>query len=224
MTEIPEIGNKIFYAPGNLLDFNSIVKHSLSGNTFRGFHRIDKKLPGASLVFRSILKQKESYIIHSLSNAKSEYDIDELSRHLTKDLHEKLLINIYPKQLDSFNKIRKPIDIFIEHIVALFKGFPDETRKTIVTHLFLPLDSKIFKSELVFSDSEIKQLKIKRNYTYSSIKNESHYYEIQAFLAFKFSKLNTERVFLDLIWGNRYKAKGKNLLELNPQKRAKKPC
>lgn len=92
----------------------------------------------------------------------------------------------------------------------------DNARQYLTKHLFLPLDSQMFKSNFVFSDKEISELKIKRTYTFKDIEDENQYYEIQEFLRQKAIKVGiSNRIFFDLIWNDRYKSAGKNLFETN---------
>jgi hypothetical protein len=218
------IGTEIFYRPKNLKDFCYLVENSLSGNTFRGFHRIDKTLPGASIAFKKVMTNKKKDILDSIVNAQNENDLEVLSKLLTIEFKKELTKNIKHYQLESFNKIRKPIDIFIEHLVAVCNCFDIDTRNRVVPLLFLPLDSQIFNSTHVFSDIDMKKLNIRRSYSFHCIKQEEKYIEIQLFLKNKSKKVRIERIFFDLLWGNRITSNGKNLLEMNPSKKRKIKC
>lgn len=211
------VGERIFYNPNPQLSFEYLSHYSLSSNTFRGFHRLDKTKQGAGKSFRDVLTQQSNYIIQSILNAKNESDIELLSDELVKILKFELVKNINQHQLQSFNKIRKPVDIVIEHMVSMFEGFI-EVRRRIVPFLFLPLDSQMFQSSFVFSEKEIIDLKLNRGFTFQDIWDKSHYLEIQNFLREKAEKLGMDRIFFDLAWNERYNSNGGNLFDTNPKR------
>jgi len=222
VASINEVGEKVFYDPSPLLPYNQIVIKALIGNTFRAFYRIDKSKTGAGFIFRKVLNELQTEIINSLNNAKSESDVDSLSNSICGKLLPQIEKVVLPTQLQPYNKLRKPFDIFIEHVVALLDEFDPVTRKRLAPLLYLPLDSWMFKSEIVFSDNELKELKLKRNYTYSSIIEESHYLEIQDFLKEKAKRIGVKhRIFFDMVWSNRYDLDGTNLFLTNPPSKKK---
>ena len=211
---INKVGQQIFQNPSPLADYETLALKSLGSNTYRGFHRIDKSKKGSKVIFEKILIENSKHIIDSIKKAKNEEDINTLEIQLCKELTSELK-NIKSSQLSSFNKLRKPVDIFIEHLVAMGNDF-DNARQYLTKHLFLPLDSQMFKSNFVFSDKEMSELKIKRTYTFKDIEDENQYYDIQKFLRQKAIKVGiSNRIFFDLIWNDRYKSAGKNLFETN---------
>lgn len=211
---INKVGQQVFHNPSPLVDYETLALKSLGSNTYRGFHRFDKSKKGSKEIFEKILIENSKYIIGSVKKAKNEKDIDHLESELCKILKSELK-NIKINQLNSFNKLRKPVDILIEHLVAMGNDF-NNSRQSLTKHLFLPLDSQMFKSNFVFSDKEISELKIKRSYTFKDIEDENQYYEIQEFLRQKAIKVGiSNRIFFDLIWNERYKSAGKNLFETN---------
>lgn len=108
------------------------------------------------------------------------------------------------------------MDIVFQHMTAMGDFIKD--RSKIVEFLFLPLDSQIFQSDFVFSDSEITKFRINRNFTFTSIKTKAQYKNIQDFLKEKADKIGiNHRIYFDLIWNDRYKSDGKNLFETNPK-------
>jgi hypothetical protein len=95
-------------------------------------------------------------------------------------------------------------------------------RKTLVEHLYLPLDSQIFKSDFIFTEDERRSLRIGRHFTFKDIHQRSHYLEIQEFLKMKAKTIGLEnRIFFDLEWNDRWKSSGGNLFETNPSKKSK---
>jgi hypothetical protein len=86
------------------------------------------------------------------------------------------------------------------HLVAMCDEF-NSNRSALVQYLYLPLDSQIFQSSITFSDDEVKELGIQRNYTFKDVTESSHYYKIQDFLNDKAKKLAiNNRISFDLIW------------------------
>lgn len=214
--QMNRIGDKVFLSPNPLLSYDNLAKCSLGSNTYRGFHRKDTKKPGAASIFKKFLMEKRSFIQSKIKEVKSEIDLDNLLKELCNSLLAELRINIRADQLISFNKIRKPVDIVIQHMIAMGEDFNSE--RTIITNLlFLPLDSQIFQSGFIFTDQEAKNLSIKRNYTFKDIRCESHYSDIQVFLKEKAKRIKlNHRIYFDLVWKDRYKSRGTNLFLTNP--------
>ncbi len=214
--ELNKKGDQIFCDPRPTCSYEELVQRSLTQNTYRGFHRIDKQKPGAKEAFQRTLRAQKSNIISNLNSAESEHDIDKLADRLCEILI-KNLSNIKQKQLHSYNKLRKPIDIVLEHMVAIGSDF-ERARKKTIDHLFLPLDSQIFMHDLIFSDQERRGLSIKRSFTFKDIKTRNHYIKIQNFLKTKANRLGLKRrIYFDLLWNDRYKQNGTNLLRTNPR-------
>ena len=217
IAEMNRVGQRIFYNPQSLLSYETLVKRSLGPNTYRGFHRIDKSKSGAKDAFETILIDNSNLIINSLLKSKTEKELDDLENEICDLLENELKKNIKNKQLISYNKIRKPVDIFIEHVVAMEISF-SPVRQSLTKHLFLPLDSQMFQSDFVFSDKERLELKIKKGFTFKDIEVKSHYNEIQEFLKQKTSIIGLEnKIYFDLEWNDRWKSNGNNLFETNPK-------
>ncbi len=215
---INKVGQQVFYNPKPLLDYETLVKESLGPNTYRGFHKVDKSKDGAKDAFEKIFIANSKFIIDFLLKVKTEKELEAFEKEICKKLKVELKKNIDNRQLHSFNKLRKPVDIVVEHLISMGTDFIT-VRKTLTQYLFLPLDSQMFQSQIVFSDKEISGLKIKRSFTFKDIVDEKHYYEIQNFLKQKADKIGVEhRIFFDLVWNERYKSKGKNLFATNPKK------
>jgi hypothetical protein len=122
--------------------------------------------------------------------------------------------------LKSYNKIRKPIDLYIEHIVLMSKELSDY-RKELIHYLFLPLDSWIFDSELIFTLEELKSKGLKRGSGYGKLTIKEDYIYLQEILSKRVLEISNEiskkfyRIYLDLLWRNRYERNGSNLFEVN---------
>lgn len=213
-----EVGDTVFLTPTPLLSYEELVLKSLGSNTYRGFHRKNNNCLGASHTFRYVLTKKKDYLIHALNNLTSEMQLNELANELCSELKSELSKNIKPMQLQSFNKVRKPVDIVFEHFVAMGEDFAP-ARKTATPWLFLPLDSQIFQSEFIFTTEEAKALGIKRRFTYKDIKTAQHYADIQNFLKDKAENIGlNHRIYFDLVWNKRFESNGTNLFLTNPSR------
>tara|TARA_R110000751_G_scaffold69425_1_gene141023 strand:- start:29555 stop:30229 length:675 start_codon:yes stop_codon:yes gene_type:complete len=218
ITRMNEVGDTIFLTPTALLSYEALVLKSLGSNTYRGFHRKDNNCLGASHTFRDVLTKKKDYLIHALNNLTSEMQLNELANELCSELKIELSKNIKPSQLQSFNKVRKPVDIVFEHFVAMGEDFAP-ARKTATPWLFLPLDSQMFQSEFIFTAQEAKAQGIKRSFTYKDIKTAQHYADIQNFLKDKAANIGlNHRIYFDLVWNNRFESNGTNLFLTNPSR------
>jgi len=216
IASINKVGQQVFYNPKPLLDYDILVKKSLGPNTYRGFHKVDKSKSGSKEAFEKVLIDNSKFIIDTLLTAETEKELDTFEKEICKTLKKELKKNIDNRQLNSFNKLRKPIDIVVEHLISMGTDFASGRQK-LTQHLFLPLDSQMFQSNFVFSDKEISELKIKRSFSFKDIVDEKHYYEIQSFLKEKAITVGVDnRIFFDLVWNDRYKSKGKNLFATNP--------
>lgn len=213
---INKLGLKIFYSPNPLLDYNTLVNNSLGPNTYRGFHKVDKNKPGSKEAFTKILIENSNQVIDTLLHVKNESELDAFEKELCKVLKKELKKNIDNRQLSSFNKLRKPVDLIVEHLISMGSDF-SSARQILTEHLFLPLDSQMFQSTVLFNDMELKALRLKRNFTFKDIAEMEHYYDIQRFIKQKAKSIGVHnRIFFDLLWNDRYKSKGKNLFATNP--------
>jgi hypothetical protein len=214
-----EVGDAVFLTPTPLLSYERLVLKSLGSNTYRGFHRKNNNCLGASHTFRDVLTKNKDYLIHALNNLTSEIELNTLANELSSELKIELSKNIKPLQLQSFNKVRKPVDIVFEHFVAMGEDFAP-ARKTATPWLFLPLDSQIFQSKFIFTTQEAKALGIKRSFTYKNIKTAQHYADIQNFLKDKTAGISlNHRIYFDLVWNKRFESNGTNLFLTNPSRK-----
>ena len=131
------------------------------------------------------------------------------------------LSNIKPDQLASYNKVRKPIDLYIEHLVAMSFELEDD-RQVLVPLLFLPLDGQILESSELFTDQELAQHGLRRSSTYSEVMTEESYLALQGIITRRASEVACElgrsfwAIYFDLIWNGRHSCWGGNLFESNP--------
>ena len=225
---------EIFLNPGHRYSWNDIICGAMVSvpgrglrkfmavdrNTFRGFHKIDKGGVGAGEVFRNYFVQHRDELVSALKGIQSVNDLHALLNRVSEDIR-KSLVNIKPSMLASYNKIRKPVDLYIEHLVTMAEEL-DECRERLVPLISLPLDSQIFQQPEVFRDAELRKVGVSRRSTYMEVSSESAYRYLQGVLRDRGEALSqaVDRLFhpiyFDLLWNKRHARSGTNLFELNP--------
>ncbi len=189
-------------------------------NTFRGFHKIDKEGQGSSEGFKNYLVSNRHTIIAQLKAVQSADELHRLEVKLCAEIKYKLT-NIKPAMLTSFNKIRKPLDLYIEHLVTMAEELAED-RQHLVSCLFLPLDSQMFQQAELFSEYELRSVGISRSSTYTDVKTEMAYQVLQKMVKAKTEKISAALskpfypIYFDLLWNGRVDRWGTNLFETNP--------
>lgn len=229
--KIARIGKKIFLDPSQIpwdrIINGSVVSrgnkrkkfYAVGPNTFRGYHRVDKSQPGASIVFRSFFTTNKRLIIDKLRNVQRREQLHDLEKELAFRI-KKQLSNIKPEVLKSFNKIRKPIDLYLDHLIAMANECAD-FRERLVPLLFLPLDSEMIASPSIFCESDLRKYGLTTRSTYASITKEPIYLDLQETVLARSRSISSQinqpfhPVYFELIWGDRYQKTGSNLFELN---------
>jgi hypothetical protein len=132
------------------------------------------------------------------------------------------LINIKEEAIASYNKVRKPVDLYIEHLVATSSDLDITLRSKLAPLLFLPLDSQIFSNPAIFPLRELQNVNLSRNSTYQSVATEKTYTVLQSYLLEKSARISQgygvafHRIYFDMFWGDRFRNQGSNLFEVNP--------
>jgi hypothetical protein len=226
--KLKKLRRPIFFEPSNLIPYDYLIpgikmKNNyigvLAGNTYRGFHKIVKDLPGAGKIFPEyfLKKSNKDFILQKLKSLKTTELLEILSNKISNGIRRKLAVNITGDQLLSYNKVRKPVDIVIEMIVCLSSEIIHNDRKKLIPLLRLPLDSWMFKEKLVFGDDALRELEINRRFTFQNIRTKKHYLNLQNHIKDRCNLIGRGiyPICLDLLWNNRYKGIGKNIAELN---------
>lgn len=188
-------------------------------NTFRGFHKIDKYGVGSGEVFRDVLVFRKKEILSALEAAQTREEVHKIENDLREDIKSKLT-NIKPKMLTSYNKVRKPLDLYFEHLVAMAKEI-GPFRGKLVKMLFLPLDSQMFQQSELFTVNDLNNAGVSRRSTYTNVTTERSYLSLQDAakkLADSLSRISGKNfvpIYFDLLWNERYKRSGANLFETN---------
>jgi len=187
-------------------------------NTFRGFYRKPGYNRGASSVFDPYFEENKGAILTSLAKIESRDQMNDFSEKIRKEIRGRL-INVEERQLESFNKVRKPVDLYIEHIVAMAEEISESDRSRLIPFLFLPLDSWILGSEHVFTESELRAFGLSRRSTYKDVAARPTYDALHRLTIEKARAVSTSfhPIYFDLLWSERFKREGAgNLFESNP--------
>ncbi|HLO96630.1 MAG TPA: hypothetical protein VK195_20150 [Burkholderiaceae bacterium] len=226
--------DQVFVRPAPLYSWNDIVSgaqvraHSggtrrmfaVGPTTFRGFHRSNKACPGAKAAFVTYFLEQRATLVGALSAIRNRVDLDRLSNRICEDVRGKLS-NCRPAQLEAYNKIRKPVDLYLEHLIAMAAEL-DAVRARLVPLLFLPLDSQMFAHPCLFTGSELAALRLSRRASYKDVSTEGIYSALQLLVARKAEVVANARqrpfhaIYFDLLWGDRFCGRGGNLFETTP--------
>jgi len=193
---------------------------AVARNTFRGFHRINKGLPGAGKPFHQYLTRNRQRLTSELLAVTDRDGLHRVSNSICTEVRGGLR-NIKPDQLASYNKVRKPVDLYIEHLVAMSFDL-EAARQVLVPLLFLPLDSQILESSELFTNRELAQHGLRRSSTYSEVTTERSYLALQAIITRRANEVANALgrpfwpIYFDLLWNGRHSNWGGNLFESNP--------
>ena len=201
------------------------VMRAVAGNTFRGFHKIDKTLLGAAAVFKEYFNMNCNTLVEALNSVQNTADLDKLCDEISEKIAGQLT-NICAEHLNSYNKIRKPVDLYVEHLVAMSCEMATK-RPHLMPLLRLPIDSQIIQCKHLFCGAELKANALSRGSSFSDVKSKDSYDNIQCLIAKK-AVIVTQQyqtpfypIYFDLIWGNRRDhamrgmSSNKNLFEIS---------
>lgn len=193
-------------------------------STFRSFYLIDEKLPGAKATFQQYFTDQRPRLINELRTVSDRYRLHQLSNDIRTEILRWLTnIEWESSQLDSYNKVRKPVDLYLEHLVAMSLEL-EEQRPKLVPLLYLPLDSWMFKCPYLFTKQELKEHDLSRSSTFAAVKDEDKYRALQRIVDRRAGEVSEQvgpkfyPIYFDILWGNRYRNLGSNLFETNPLK------
>lgn len=178
-------------------------------NTFRGFHRFDKDEEGPKATFVQYFVSQKRRLAKELATITTEIELHKLSNRIQSELILNLT-NIMPDQLDSFNKVRKPVDLYIEFLVTMSLELK-HLRSALVPLLFLPLDSQLLNNPVVFSEGDLRSIGLSRGLSFGDITTEDSYLELQCLANTFASTISTKfgkqfhRIYYDLLWNDRWK-------------------
>lgn len=227
-------GKEIFIEPKSLYSYDEIITgvnikgktmKAVANNTFMAFgYPLNENAKKVKSTYEEYFIENEANIIKELINVDTLKDMDDLEKEIYNDIYSKLT-NINAEKLDSYNRIRKPINLYLEHIVSMCDSIDNTQRKKIAPHMFLPMDKFIFNSEYIFSEFEKKKWRINGDVGFGVVRTEELFYEMQNSLIEKAkaaSELLQEdfyRIYFDMFWGNRIESQEGNLFLSNLNKK-----
>lgn len=229
-----EKGKQIFTNPKPLYSYDEIITgvnisgknmKAVANNTFMAFgYPLDENAKKVKKVYEDYFISNKSIIIKELINVNSLYDMDYVERTIYKEIYSKL-IDIKAEKLDSYNRIRKPLNLYLEHIISMCNLIDNIQRERLVQYMFLPMDKFIFNSPHIFNDNEKRKWHISDKAGFGIVRTEELFYEMQNTLVEKAQNISKEldeefyRIYFDMFWGNRIESEGANLFLSNLSKK-----
>lgn len=225
LSKAAEIGERVFIYPEPVYGYKEImygiklngnVRQIITENNFLAFGYHDLNSRETMRVFIDFFIKNQNYILEEIKNIQHLENLNSLEMNLYNEIY-KNLNQLELKKLDSYNRIRKTLDFFIECIVALCDQISTNDRLNLVPLLFLPLDNYIFKSEYIFEKPKLLTWNIKRSSTVGDIENEKVFYEMQLYLNQKSNDLSNVigqkfyRIYFDIFRKNRINSNESNL-------------
>lgn len=201
-------------------------QRAVDTNTWRSLWRKDKKdktCLGPSKVFVSYFLRNKKSLLERLTAVKGLDDYNASLNNIHHDLLIELRQYIKPSILESYNAARKPIDLYIEHLVAMAKEL-NGYRESLIPLLALPLDSKMMARPECFEDGELRRNGIRRGNGFLHVRTEDMYLDLQQALRGRCTRLSDTEghdiypIYFDLLWNQRLTRPGRNLFEINPKR------
>jgi hypothetical protein len=226
---------EVFFSPKQLYKYEDIVngtftekgdgsfkkEKAIFTNTIRAFHRLDKNRPSIAQDIDNYFITNKNHIINELIDIISEEGLHRFENNLCNNIKGLPNLNIDKYKLYEYNLIRKPVDLFIEHLVLLAYELNNK-RNELIPFLFIPLDKWILseRNEYCFFDTDLRFYGIREGAGFTSIKDEDVYVKLQALLN-RNAKFLTNltgkyfyRIYFELLWRDRYRNKGGNIWEM----------
>lgn len=223
---------KVFFNPSPLYEYDSIVEgcivkdkfgdewtmRAIDRNTWRGFHRINVNDDGPKNVYTLYFIKNKTKIIENLRNIESMEELNKLSNNLYFEINDLLKENIKNDML-VYNRVRVPIDLFLEHVISIANEL-SSCRKKLIPFLFVPLDEHTIKN--CFTPRELIKEDLTLITTIADVDSPDEYNRLQKILYKKSVERTKEygekyyRIYSELLWNERYKnCFGGNLFETN---------
>lgn len=231
-----ETAEAIFLNPRKLYSWNDIVngvrdgggtksKYGVAPNTARAFHRTESfkeknkvTNDGPLAIIKRYFSENITAKAAEIASIKGRNELDKLSDAHATELKKKLSGVVKPQLLESYNLLRKPVDLYMEHLVSMSYELA-EVRHALVPCLYLPLDSQIFQysgigDDELFSDQLLNENGLPRQKAGFSWVKDKHVYEVLQKQATKRATALSAKlgkpfhsIYFDLIWGDRSQGK-----------------
>lgn len=223
----------IFFSPKPCYPWNAIMQGvqvaslnggnrrltAVAGNTFRGLHRCDKSINN-NTVFNGYFVSERERLLAELGKVATREDYDNLSDRITLEIKTRFG-HVKPTMLESYNRLRKLVDLALEHVIAMATETAD-LRSRLIPLLFLPLDSQTLQHPELLNQDQV--YRVCRGYpnSFGDIKSRAVYDALQRLAQKRAEELAEQLgrpfhpIYFDLLWNDRYRNRGGNLFELNP--------
>ena len=192
---------------------------AVSGNTVRGLHKLDKDASNVDAIASHFVAQQHA-MLHSLANLETRMQYDAFCDELRAGLAA-ALSHVKPEMLVSYNRIRKLVDLVMEHLVAMAEEIKPALRARLVPWLYLPLDSQMLGNEVLFDTAIVQRIAGQARPGYGQIRQRSDYVTLQTALDARCQILSDQigqpmhPIYFDLLWRDRLHATGGILFEVN---------
>lgn len=236
LVSISKLGEKIFINPYPTYSYNEIItgckvipnKKSMCAvaeNTFKAFGYNNDDMYLAMRSYKEFFIDQKEVILATLKDINCSEQLDLFEDNLYGQIKSILSKYLYNKsKLLSYNRIRKPIDLYVENIVALANEM-NGYREKLVKYLFLPLDSWMFKSKVVIHEDQfLFSNNLTRRSKMGDVRDRNTYEKLQGYLSEKVLQINKiigrdfYRIYFDFFWRDRYRNRGTNLFLSNFEK------
>jgi len=232
-----------FIRPERLYPWDSIVQgvsvcksdgtkermYAVAPNTWRAHHRKDTTRAGSSKIFMNFFTDNKNKILNDLQGVKNRSTLHGVANFWVSEIRPKLN-NVKTHILNSYNSIRKPIDLYFYCLVSMAVEVPNETRSFLIPILFLPVDSQILgtfslgrnQEFHIFSYNQLRELGLTHQSSYGHVKTENTYNKLQDIITDRAKEVGKccsapfYPIYFEMLWNERYKRTGENIFELNP--------
>lgn len=224
----------IFLNPSVLYKYEDIIKGvTVNGTTKKAVDLNTTQAFGKKLTYGNFYdnKKKAMEVCDEFFISKKDRIINELNSHIqTKEamdaFEHELFIGIQKSLLayttpilieESYNRIRKVVELYLEHIMSMASEIDGETRKLLTPLLFLPIDSWIIKNESIFDSKNIYCWGLTRGSSFGKIRKKTLFDDMQRYLAKKANEISIvlgkefHVIYFDVFWKNRLDIPGGNL-------------
>jgi hypothetical protein len=181
---------------------------AVNTNTFRVFKHIESPKEQ----FIQFLTEKKDEILQTFAGAASSEALDGLAEKYIEALKGRLHPNKSEAlNLDQYNAIRKPLDLYFEHIAAMCNDLSD-CREKIVPLLRLPIDSQILNCHDIFGEDVRRRLGLNAVAGFTKIARRDDYFCVQKLAKTRADSVSRQIgqpfhcIYWDLYWSKRYEA------------------
>lgn len=248
INKLADRGNDIYMNPQHLYKYNDIINgvvidkdkspmKAVEDNTFQGFSYKDADMYKAMEIYDDYFINNKNNILNALKDISTIDSLNELEMNIYKDICG--ILRYYPslyRRAESFNRVRKPIILYVEHIVAMAEEISNLDRQRLVPFLFLAIDSYIIDSPFIFTESEINQWGLKKSTvdykgkkikgsSFGLIKKKSIFDSMERVALLRAKDYSCKidkpfyRIYFDILWGNRINSDGRSLFLSNSTKK-----